>query len=110
MFPNGDVYKGDFVQGKKDGDGQYNWKAGEFESFVGKFSKNEMSGSGELLAKDGRVWKGDFCCSKDFLLENAECRYKSKVFRGTLRNLTPDKEFKVEVGKDEKDNEKEGSY
>lgn len=43
---NGDEYEGDFLQGKRDGEGRYYWKTGEFESYSGKFIKNEMSGYG----------------------------------------------------------------
>jgi len=59
---NGDFYKGDFLDGKRNGKGEFQWSSGN--TYVGDFFDNKRTGKGKFLWKDGSSYSGDFLDGK----------------------------------------------
>ena len=59
----GDMYTGEFKQGKLHGKGNYYYKADtkfKGDRYEGEFKEGELNGQGTYYFNDGRVWKGQF--------------------------------------------------
>ena len=56
VFPNGDIYDGQYVNGKRHGKGVYVFKNTAFYS--GNFENNNKSGSGLFIYPDGSKYSG----------------------------------------------------
>lgn len=56
IFPNGDIYEGQYVSGKRHGQGTYIWKAGH--RYQGEFQSNERFGNGLFVYPDGSKYNG----------------------------------------------------
>lgn len=54
---NGEVYKGHWIDGKLEGDGEYESSAGKFK---GKFVKNKENGKGTKQFSNGSVYTGEW--------------------------------------------------
>lgn len=63
IFINGDVYTGDFFEGKRHGDGTYE-KRDEF-IYVGSFKNNKFEGKGKKLFINGNKFEGLFKNGKE---------------------------------------------
>ena len=61
-YPNKDRYKGWFVDGKRDGPGEYKFKAGG--KFVGTYSQGIKVGQGVQTFPDGSKYEGPFVNDK----------------------------------------------
>ena len=61
FFSSGDVYEGQFVEGKWSGKGRLQYKSGNF--YEGEFANNKLEGNGVFTAMNGTVftgvWKAD---------------------------------------------------
>ena len=57
IFTNGDLYVGDWLEGKPHGSGIYSW--GEDNTFEGRFEEGLPQGSGIFTLSDGSVFEGD---------------------------------------------------
>ncbi|KAJ3220516.1 hypothetical protein HK099_004235 [Clydaea vesicula] len=57
IFPNGDIYEGDYNEGKREGAGVYIWKA-TGARYTGSYKENLRDGEGELVFPDGSKYKG----------------------------------------------------
>ena len=58
VYPNGDTYEGDFVNGSLEGEGVFiNVNYGVYQ---GQFSKNVRNGSGSFAFKTGDSYQGDW--------------------------------------------------
>jgi hypothetical protein len=57
-FESGDIYWGDFIDGKMSGYGRYDWKNGD--KYVGEFKNNDLNGYGKLTNKNGEIFDGYF--------------------------------------------------
>ncbi|HAX83597.1 MAG TPA: hypothetical protein DCY15_03700, partial [Ruminococcaceae bacterium] len=57
-FSNGDIYEGDFVDGKCVGKGKYIWANGNV--YEGNYLDNNFNGKGKLIWKNGDIYEGDF--------------------------------------------------
>ena len=55
-YSNGDVFTGDFIDDKIQGNGQYQWKT--MDIFEGEFKDNLPSGNGKIHYKIGVVGQG----------------------------------------------------
>ena len=53
---NGEIYNGDWVNGKRTGYGLYNWPNGD--QYNGQFKHNKMHGSGKMTYANGKVKNG----------------------------------------------------
>ena len=53
MMVNGEKYTGEYVQGKKQGQGVYEWSNGT--RYEGGWLNNKQHGEGKLIYKDGEV-------------------------------------------------------
>ena len=65
IFVNGDVYSGEYVNGKPEGKGQYTWQNGA--SYVGEFKAGMKEGKGKW--RSGRApicnhYEGDYLADK----------------------------------------------
>lgn len=58
VYATGDVYEGDFVNGKKKGKGILTYKNGDI--YVGEFISDRKEGQGTLTFKNGAVYVGQF--------------------------------------------------
>jgi len=56
VFPNGDIYKGAYKEGKRSGQGMYVWKSGG--KYVGEYDAGERNGKGTLWYPDGGIYEG----------------------------------------------------
>ncbi len=64
-FPNGDVYEGDYVNGKKHGNGIYRWnKEVGGALYKGNYSEGERNGVGLMVFPDGSKYHGAFVKGK----------------------------------------------
>ena len=61
-FKNGDIYEGDFRNGKRTGKGIFYWKDGNV--YKGDFVNGKRSGKGILRFVDGYVYEGEFLDGK----------------------------------------------
>ena len=57
-YPNGDIYEGEFVHGKRTGRGTYYYQAGHV--YMGKWLTNMKDGFGEMRYKNKTVYRGNF--------------------------------------------------
>ncbi|HEY6599017.1 MAG TPA: hypothetical protein VIZ30_06885, partial [Pseudomonadales bacterium] len=57
-LPNGDVYDGEFQNGKRNGRGTFTWADGN--RYVGEYRDDEMQGKGTYYWPDGRTYEGGF--------------------------------------------------
>ena len=74
LFPDGNYYIGDFIDGFKDGQGIFTWHNGN--KYTGYWEKNRMHGQGIFLhAKNKAEFKGFFTNG------NANCSSLSKEQR-----------------------------
>lgn len=59
IYKDGDVYTGDFVDGKFHGKGRYIWnKDAKSDFYEGEFKVNDANGQGEKRFKSGTHYKG----------------------------------------------------
>eukprot|EP00043_Microstomoeca_roanoka_P009450 m.89622 g.89622 ORF g.89622 m.89622 type:complete len:213 (-) comp14587_c3_seq2:378-1016(-) len=58
VLPNGDEYKGDYVDGQRHGQGIYQFKNGA--RYEGGYSQNKKHGRGIFYYPDGSKYEGDF--------------------------------------------------
>ena len=54
---NGEVYKGNWINGKLEGECEYESSSGRF---IGNFSKNKENGFGTKVFNDGSIYSGDW--------------------------------------------------
>ena len=54
----GNVYEGDFINGKFDGYGHYKMSNGD--NYIGQFKNGYFEGKGQITDKNGNVFSGDF--------------------------------------------------
>ncbi len=57
-FSNGDVYEGEFIDGKRTGKGTYHFVNGDV--YIGDFVDGQISGKGKITFVDGTVYEGEF--------------------------------------------------
>lgn len=57
-YTNGDVYEGEFVEGKKQGAGSYTYRNGDV--FEGEYEANLRTGVGRIVYADGSSYSGHF--------------------------------------------------
>lgn len=57
-FPNGDVYEGEYRDGKRHGQGKYTFKKGGV--YEGQYEDNKKEGQGVFTAPDGGKYSGHF--------------------------------------------------
>ena len=57
-YINGDFYEGDFVNGERTGKGKFIWSNGDV--YEGDFVDGECVGKGKLIWKNGDIYEGDF--------------------------------------------------
>ena len=62
IYDDGDIYEGDFVNGKREGQGTYTSKSGKVH--IGRFANNQPNGKGKLKYPDGENYEGDFVNGK----------------------------------------------
>ncbi len=62
VFPNGDTYEGDFVNGKPEGQGTMAFKNGNH--YTGQFVKGMMNGKGKFRYGIGSIYEGNFVNDK----------------------------------------------
>ena len=81
---NGDLYKGDVVQGIIDGNGEYT--TANQQHYVGQFADNTMNGVGTLTSKEG-TWTGTF---NDGMLEygHFEANDQLLVYDGQFKDFS----------------------
>ena len=60
--PDGDIYEGDFVNGKGEGQGTNTFKNGNV--YTGQFSNGLRNGKGTSKTADGNIYEGDFVNNK----------------------------------------------
>lgn len=58
MFPNGDMYEGDYREGKPNGKGKYTWK--NIITYEGQFVEGYRHGKGIIKSPNGMKFEGDF--------------------------------------------------
>lgn len=58
IFPNGDIYEGNYVNEKKEGQGTYTIKDGDV--YTGQFANGKFDGQGTYTYKSGNVYTGQF--------------------------------------------------
>ncbi len=58
VYANGDIYEGDFVNGKKQGQGTFTFKNGQ--AYFGRFFDNLRNGKGKFTFSDGSIYEGSF--------------------------------------------------
>jgi uncharacterized protein (TIGR02145 family) len=58
LYSNGDVYVGEFKEGKITGKGKFTWSNGEY--YEGSFVLNKRWGYGKDVMENGDVYEGDF--------------------------------------------------
>ncbi|XP_057312206.1 radial spoke head 1 homolog [Hydractinia symbiolongicarpus] len=56
-FPNGDIYEGEYEDGKRNGCGSYKFKAAKY---VGKYSNGKRQGDGQMYYPDGSTYNGQW--------------------------------------------------
>lgn len=61
-FPNGHVFKGQWVEGVKKGNGKYTWPSGA--EYIGDFEHNHFQGHGAYYWPDGEHFSGMFLGGK----------------------------------------------
>lgn len=57
-FPNGDVYEGEFLDGRMHGYGRYRWSNGS--KYEGEYQRGERHGRGKMTWPDGCAYEGEF--------------------------------------------------
>ena len=57
VLTSGNYYEGEFISGLKSGHGEF---VKDGEKYVGSFKDDLYEGLGELIAKDGSYYKGEF--------------------------------------------------
>lgn len=57
-YDNKDVYEGQYVDGKRDGEGTYNYNNGD--KYVGNFKEGKREGKGSYSFKSGATYTGEF--------------------------------------------------
>ncbi len=63
LYPNGEKYEGQFLNGKKHGFGKQTFaRDDEFKRdyYIGEFKDDERNGNGKLVWKSGEVYEGEF--------------------------------------------------
>lgn len=58
LYPNGDIYEGEFLSGKRTGRGTYTYQKGD--SYSGQWLNNFKDGFGEMKYKNKSVFRGNF--------------------------------------------------
>ncbi|KAH7817288.1 putative radial spoke head 1 [Monocercomonoides exilis] len=58
-FPNGDIFKGEYVKGKREGPGKYFWKD-PIAKYTGTYSAHKKEGYGVMKYPDGSIYDGYF--------------------------------------------------
>ncbi len=61
-MPNGNTYKGQYLNNKKHGFGRFEWSSGRF--YEGEFSDDVRSGFGQYFYMNGNVYSGNFLNDK----------------------------------------------
>ena len=56
VFPSGNIYEGEFKNGKRHGKGVFIWSDGR--KYVGKYKDSKKNGRGTLTYPDGKIMKG----------------------------------------------------
>ncbi len=62
VYTDGNIYEGDFVNGKKEGQGTFTVKNGQV--YVGQFANEKYSGKGKMTFPDGESYDGDWVDEK----------------------------------------------
>lgn len=57
-YANGDSYKGETIDSKRSGNGEYTWSNGQ--KYVGEFLDDKINGSGTLYYTNGNIYKGQW--------------------------------------------------
>lgn len=82
-YGSGDVYEGEFVDGKKEGYGKLTLSKGrESFSYQGHFRNDKIDGEGELTYANGDTFKGSFTEGKKNGEGVYECKAKQETFEG----------------------------
>ncbi|KAH7830175.1 putative meichroacidin [Monocercomonoides exilis] len=58
-FPNGDIFKGEYVKGKREGPGKYFWKE-PTAKYAGTYASHKKEGYGVMKYPDGSIYDGYF--------------------------------------------------
>lgn len=58
-FPNGDIYKGHYEKGVRQGEGKYFWKQ-PAAIYEGNYANHKKEGMGVMKYPDGSVYEGEF--------------------------------------------------
>jgi len=58
IYPNGDIYEGDWAENNAEGMGVYSTNEGT--EYVGELSAGKFNGFGELSLTGGQIYKGNF--------------------------------------------------
>ena len=56
---SGDIYEGEFVYGKQQGEGRLKW-AKDGRVYEGSFENDEINGYGTFTSSDGCVYRGNY--------------------------------------------------
>ena len=57
-YPNGEIYTGDWVNGRKHGKGKYIYASGDI--YEGDIVNDQIHGNGIMMFSDGRIYEGEF--------------------------------------------------
>ena len=89
----GNIYEGDFLNGKFEGYGHYKMSNGD--NYIGEFKNGLFDGKGQLTDKNGNVFDGDFVKGKKEAFgviitnkgEKIEGKYKNGIFFKQNNNI-----------------------
>lgn len=85
-YPNGDVYSGEQINGRPDGNGTMLWSNGD--KYIGEFKNGLLHGQGTYIWADGDRYKGEFKDDKrsgqGTMTWNNGDIYKGQFFNGEM--------------------------
>ncbi len=86
LFPTGEEYYGDLVEGDFWGSGKYSYNNGD--SYFGEYVLNKMNGKGNYTYSNGDVYEGDFYLNEQtgagkFTWDNGEFIYDGEFVNGS---------------------------
>jgi hypothetical protein len=82
-YSNGDIFEGEFKNGKKYGHGKYMYKNGDV--YEGEYKDGEKHGHGKCVYKNGDVYEGEYKDGKKY--GHGKCVYKNgDVYEGEYKD------------------------